>query len=604
MPSLSEGKPDLLELHTWCPEFDQVREPIQGYNEAYLKTLTTINPNTDDITLFVNADDPGLLPTEEAKTILNFSRTVRKSEHFREKEHTRLVAVVHDCDSAAGRSRDTDYPLRADTLLEVLSVPRLKSRPRVSGLEDPTDAAAHEALLAKGEQEGASYEYPSDELPEAKRRLVLIVNLDESVLWALIKTVSQNQAAALSSFISNHLNFKASVDAFIPPSIPTTRTFQMKFHLPYYALGDSSKRGPLHDFTQLKNMRSIDFIRGTSYPEKKPPSEYIHQVEISCLVTGQDSHIWTGHTILDGCHKYLDADFLQDYRDINEDLGRYCDMHDPISGDIIAHRFIKPREFFLQALELRTRQVSTEWQTTLGHILKLGQSKRDSYDESLEHSLKAGARHEDEAKDRFSKKAYSRWIQRTRKLMERMRRSLKHCTSAWEAFPGGDLRYFIAPGNEWDMTPTHNYLIIAIKKNFDKMNDMLQDLDTFDGELKNAMDELGRHLEYENNEAANIQIDTAKDVKVLTWVTFLSLPFTLVAAFMSARSEILPLPETIATPFISLIIIEAVVWFVLYWSANGPYVMKVKSASNTVYYWFRHAVRYKEGVEPAAEAQP
>lgn len=121
MTTKSEGKPDLSDLHVWCAEFDQVRDPIRD-NQGYLDTETDVNTGTDIIAFATGVYDPGLLPNEEASTIPNFCQTIRTSEHFRTKASKRLAAIVHDCDSS-GSSRKTDAPLTAPQLLEVLTVP-------------------------------------------------------------------------------------------------------------------------------------------------------------------------------------------------------------------------------------------------------------------------------------------------------------------------------------------------------------------------------------------------------------------------------------------------------------------------------------------------
>lgn len=71
---------------------------------------------------------------------------------------------------------------------------------------------------------------------------------------------------------------------------------------------------------------------------------------------------------------------------------------------------------------------------------------------------------------------------------------------------------------------------------------------------------------------------------------------------MSARPEVMPLPETIKTPFVSLFIVEAVVWMV-YWLANRQFVPKVKDTVVTyIHNWVskvRDAIRDEENVKTA-----
>ncbi|KAK8117807.1 uncharacterized protein PG998_006088 [Apiospora kogelbergensis] len=468
MGPMSEGNPDLQGPHSWLPDFSKAREPIQGYNEVYLEQLSNINPGTDDITLFTDAGDLGLLPNEEAELTLDFCRRIRTLESFEKLAHGRLISVVHDSDSNR-RSRQTDYPLTPAKLLGVLSVPRLKPKTRVSDSKDLHEVAEtnrrkkrrkrrtkkkNETQSAIEELDEVNLESQTGEPPEAKRRLIIIVNLDESVLWALIKTVSPNEAAALRSFVSGHLALKASLE--------TT-----------------------------------------------------------------------------------------------------------ISG----------------VLELRSEQAKREWERTIKRVLMRCDSKRNWYDERLEGSVDPAVGHDHETDDCTDKKSYSLWIHRVRRLLERLRRSLVKCIYAWDAFTEGDIRYFFASGKESRMTQTQSIQMVAIKKNFKQMVDSLQSLDMFRDELKDRMNELGSRLEYDNHERARAQIATAMDMKILTWVTFHSLPFTLVAGFMSARPDVLPFPDTLATPLITFCVIEAVIWFTLDRFFEG-----------------RHAMRYKDDVELASGA--
>lgn len=119
MSEETDNEPD---LHEWRREFDGSKAPLQGENEIYLDTFTKINPDTDDITLFTDAGDPSKMPNEEADNIVGFCRYVKTSEAFERTAHERLVAIVHDFDSA-GKSRAPRSPLTVRQLRDVLSVP-------------------------------------------------------------------------------------------------------------------------------------------------------------------------------------------------------------------------------------------------------------------------------------------------------------------------------------------------------------------------------------------------------------------------------------------------------------------------------------------------
>ena len=122
MSLTSEGKMDLPSLYEWCPEFDQARTPLVGDDENYIKILSEINPNTDDITLFTDEEDPDQMPNEEAETILSFCQSVRTSAAFHETAKARRVALIHEWDSMK-RSREPYTPLTVTQLYQALSKP-------------------------------------------------------------------------------------------------------------------------------------------------------------------------------------------------------------------------------------------------------------------------------------------------------------------------------------------------------------------------------------------------------------------------------------------------------------------------------------------------
>ncbi|KAK7937672.1 uncharacterized protein PG986_014540 [Apiospora aurea] len=582
MPPMSAGKHDLLDLYEWCAEFNEAREPIQGYNQAYIRPLTDYKGDTDDITLFTDADeDLGQMPNLEANTILDFCRNVRTLDAFNKSPSKKLVAVVHESDST-GRTRGSNRPLTATQLHETLLIP-------------------HGTMHGGNGTESPSNNNSTENIPNAERRLVFVVNLDESAVWALATTASPIEVRAIRSFISDHIEWKASLNVNIPIKLP--RTFEMSFHLPFYVIRDSSKGGPFHDISKLRHSPSIDFMRETFQADTGPSlSEYLYQVEASCLVTGQDSHIWSAYTIIDSCSEYEDGGVLEDYQSQKDEMGSLHDMLDPVTGKPLAWPSMTPRELFLGVLHVRSEQAGREWCNTVSRILARYHSVKNSFDKNLALSWAAteGYDHRKDVRDR--EKAYFLWAISVTKLLEMLKDCLDECTCAWDMFTAGDLRYFFAPGKDYDMTPTQNHRMVAITKSFNQMAMLSRKLHTVNVGLKNTMNELGHHLAYENNESAILQMATAKDVKILTWVTFHSLPFMLVAGFMSTREEILPLPETPATLIVSLVVIEAVLWIMLDRFANGKYIAIVRGTVDACFHWVRCAIHCKDNSESSEPA--
>lgn len=144
----------------------------------------------------------------------------------------------------------------------------------------------------------------------------------------------------------------------------------MSFHLPFYALKDSSKGGPFHDIGHLRSLLDIDFMHDTFEEDTGPPSpEYLYQAAASCLVTGQDSHIWTAYTFIGSCNEYEDGSILEGYKAEKDELGNMYDMFDPTTGEPLAWPSMTPRELFLVVLHVRVEVAAREWCNTVTRIL-------------------------------------------------------------------------------------------------------------------------------------------------------------------------------------------------------------------------------------------
>ncbi|KAK7990652.1 hypothetical protein PG990_014932 [Apiospora arundinis] len=581
MPSISGETPE------WCPEFDQARELLKGYRQVYIKTISDINPKTDDITLFTNRDDPNQTPNKPAETISGFCRFVRSEKAFKLKATDRLVAIVHDCDSA-GNFREPRSPVTATKLHEALLRPRFKPDRRAYGAAGRS--CATEPLHSEKKQEKAIPDTSTNKITEAERRLVFIVNPDECVVWALATTVSPIQVKAMRTFISNHITFKASFDVSI-----TDRplTYALSFHLPYYALRDTPKSARFRDFRGLRNADDVEFLRTPSQTDadSSPLCKRIHQAKLSCLVTGQDLHTWDAYMFLDNYNEYEDGDIdiEEDLDPEKEALDRARVTLDPFSGMPLAWPNITPREYFLNVLEGFSTQANNEWANTVSQIMSDFDATRDMYIESLYDQGDEGRnrRHE-----------YSRWTNSVIHLLAKLKRSLDQCVNAWACFAAPDGGFC----NFRNMTERNQRQAIVIMKNFKNMSGLLRELEVVECELMNTTTELGHLLSHESNEMANLQSAAAKDVKILTWVTFHSLPFTLGAAFMSTRAGFLPVPETPAALVVCLLAIQAVIWAVLDRVFKGRYVAMVKQFVKAMYTAARHGVRDKRNREGAIEA--
>ena len=99
--------------------------------------------------------------------------------------------------------------------------------------------------------------------------------------------------------------------------------------------------------------------------------DYLHQVELSCAVAGQDEHIWSAYLFADSYHEGWDKDDLEDYELQTAGLGQGFNIEDPLVGESLSKSPHKPREYFLKVLIVRSSQARSEWGRTIDHILSL-----------------------------------------------------------------------------------------------------------------------------------------------------------------------------------------------------------------------------------------
>ena len=121
----------------------------------------------------------------------------------------------------------------------------------------------------------------------------------------------------------------------------------MEFHLPYYALRQSAI--PYRDSRPLRRCGRFITTRNTGLPE------YLYEAQISVIVTGFDEWFWTAYCCTDtyfGSEKNIH--FYHDGGPSGYDAPGGGDRpnHDPIWN---------PREYFLNVLSRRFRQITKEW---------------------------------------------------------------------------------------------------------------------------------------------------------------------------------------------------------------------------------------------------
>lgn len=119
--------------------------------------------------------------------------------------------------------------------------------------------------------------------------------------------------------------------------------------MPYFAL----RRGPLQNTEASSQGHTNNVLRQSrKLPDLllEHESEFIHESQISLLVTGIDEWAWTAHCLVDTHHGNVES--VQNYREAE---------NDGPSGEAMERPAWNPREYFLLVLSRRFRQVTKEW---------------------------------------------------------------------------------------------------------------------------------------------------------------------------------------------------------------------------------------------------
>ena len=136
----------------------------------------------------------------------------------------------------------------------------------------------------------------------------------------------------------------------------------LEFHLPFIAWREQARKDgrTKADGTPLRSSQSLPSLLG-SHESAVATQGTLHDAQVSCVVTGFNTAIWTAWVMSDTYfHDVEDSpnnkDMLEYYDDPDEKgdpLTRGALLVDPPLWD--------PREYFLKVLQIRLKQVEEEW---------------------------------------------------------------------------------------------------------------------------------------------------------------------------------------------------------------------------------------------------
>jgi hypothetical protein len=156
-------------------------------------------------------------------------------------------------------------------------------------------------------------------------------------------------------------------------------TFQLEFHLPFFALRQAPQSDASPPRVQGKRLRDWEELTLLTRDKAGPEGqEYhrLHKAQISCVVHGFDEWQWTAYAFEDTQHdREDDSDEGNNSELDGEGPIFYEEDEDPISYHLGKDKPIwRPRQYFLKAFEMQIRKFREEWDE-LVHKLEVDRSE-------------------------------------------------------------------------------------------------------------------------------------------------------------------------------------------------------------------------------------
>jgi hypothetical protein len=157
--------------------------------------------------------------------------------------------------------------------------------------------------------------------------------------------------------------------ANIPRQSDGPPSFQMEFHLPFFALRNGNKSDDLSSSGsrhRLRKWENLILLRQDQTESDSQQSYCLEESQLSCIVHGVDEWNWTCYAFEDN-REGIDAEDeigqVPDRQVDNGDITFDVDDEDPILLLLDSRKqpIWRPREYFLKAFEVKVRRFWTEW---------------------------------------------------------------------------------------------------------------------------------------------------------------------------------------------------------------------------------------------------
>ncbi|KAI9708419.1 MAG: hypothetical protein M1828_002991 [Chrysothrix sp. TS-e1954] len=334
---------------------------------------------------------------------------------------------------------------------------------------------------------------------QAERRTVYVADLSPTIALAIMLETAPRQTKIVRDFLQRHVVNRGYF------AVSMTAGFAFELHLPYFALRKRAVRS--NDIRKIRQSRPAS---ATSRAGTGGPGDFVHQAQISILITGIDEWIWTALCCVD---TYFETD------DQTEEM-YYLNLDAPTGAENTCDKPIwNPREYFLVALANRVHQVTLEWAIIIcefeSRLSKFFWTKdRFFYDTD---TLNAGLK-DDKNLNRTKEYTWSTHILRT------FYNSLTNLIEAWESFRASELRLLFSNLSE-PMRLRWQVRTIRIEQDLSELRyfrrSLLQKIEMFDS-LKDGLVNASALSE------SQVATSQGQNITLLTWLTVMYLPPSLV----------------------------------------------------------------------------
>ncbi|KAE9365474.1 hypothetical protein N431DRAFT_563398 [Stipitochalara longipes BDJ] len=408
--------------------------------------------------------------------------------------------------------------------------------------------------------------------PDVERRLIYIADLTPDFILALAATVPFLEAQALRDALCKHVAFEPSVRVHMPSY--GAPTFQMAFHLPFFALRKLPPPPESVSTTKirgkrLRNRKNLSLLNAESRGDDDHEEYLLYPAQTSCALFGVDEWQYTACSFVDTEHESSGGNELYDWNDDDDAQGLDEDPLISISTAPVPARFPiwRPRQYYAKALEVSAEDACREW-SRLAYRLEEDQKTYKRFHPFTRPSASQCPKERGE----MMQKGFD-WTAQRLDLLNELLHVLSGLVDEWDTFisPNGDIGYFSdldefpSNSNESRELGCPGSSLRNIKQTFEKLEMRRRRLQSLKESLIKDFGVLKLRLFLEGNHATEQASFTSN---FLIWVLY---PITLTVSIFSMQPAVIPFDLTkewlLFSVFILIGVMSLIYWAMKKWVA-------------------------------------